>query len=232
MSNQDTHIPEHVALILDGNRRWAKQQGIPTLEGHRAGYNRLKEACDWFYGRGVKELSAYIFSTENWNRSQEEVSYLMDLARWIFKKELKEFEKRNVKLRVVGLRERVSDDLLKAIDEAEERTKDNDGGVLNLCFNYGGRPDILHAAKTIVKKGYKPEEVTEEVFSNSLTTSGMRDVDLLVRTSEQRLSGFLPWESVYAEILFLPDILWPEFSEDTVEEVLTEYSARQRRFGK
>lgn len=224
-------VPAHIGIIMDGNRRWAKDRGLSTMEGHQAGVDALKRTAERALDRGVQELSVFAFSTENWKRTQEEVSGLMDIFRWVFNDQVDELHEKNIRMRVVGSREGVPDDLLKSIDAAEEKTKDNTRGVLNLLFNYGGRRDITEAVSRIVKRGVDPEDVTEDTVSESLATQGMRDVDLLIRTTEFRLSGFLAWETVYAEICFQPDVMWPDYGKDTLDEAIQFYQQRQRRFG-
>lgn len=224
-------IPGHVGVIVDGNRRWAKSRGIPVLEGHRKGYQLLKDAADWLFERGVKELSAFIFSTENWNRSAQEVSDLMDLTRWVLKNEVEQMHKKNIRVRVSGLRSHVAEDILKLIDDVVEKTKHNTKGVLNLCFNYGARADIVNAAKKLIDGGTSATDINEGTFARELSTSGMADVDMVIRTSEQRLSNFLLWESAYAELYFLPEKLWPDMREQDFSEALAWYGGRKRRFG-
>lgn len=224
-------VPAHIGIIMDGNRRWAKDRGLSTMEGHQAGVDALKRTAERALDRGVQELSVFAFSTENWKRTQEEVSGLMDIFRWVFNDQVDELHEKNIRMRVVGSREGVPDDLLKSIDAAEETTKDNTRGVLNLLFNYGGRRDITEAVSRIVKRGVDPEDVTEDTVSESLATQGMRDVDLLIRTTEFRLSGFLAWEAVYAEICFQPDVMWPDYDRNTLDEAIQFYQQRQRRFG-
>lgn len=224
-------VPAHIGIIMDGNRRWAKDRGLSTMEGHQAGVDALKRTAERALDRGVQELSVFAFSTENWKRTQEKVSGLMDIFRWVFNDQVDELHEKNIRMRVVGSREGVPDDLLKSIDAAEEKTKDNTRGVLNLLFNYGGRRDITEAVSRIVKRGVDPEDVTEDTVSESLATQGMRDVDLLIRTTEFRLSGFLAWETVYAEICFQPDVMWPDYGKDTLDEAIQFYQQRQRRFG-
>lgn len=226
--NQAT-VPNHIAFIMDGNRRWAKANGTPKLEGHRRGYQAIKKITKHAVNRGVKEISFFAFSTENWDREEEEVSYLMDLARMVFKAELNDLEKEGLKVRVPGLSDKVAPDLAEMINEVTERTKDNTRATINYCFNYGGRADILQAVNKLILAG-KP--VTSQEFSKALSTDGMSDVDLLVRTSEYRLSGFLPWESVYAELYFVPNIYWPDFDEKQLDKAIAFFASRQRRFGR
>lgn len=226
-----TEVPAHIGIIMDGNRRWAKQRGLSTMEGHQAGYEALKRTAERALDRGVKELSVFAFSTENWKRAKEEVDGLMDLFRWIMKEQINDLHEKNIRVRVLGSPEGVPEDLSDSIEAAEARTQDNTRGTLNVLFNYGGRRDIIEAVSKIVSHDIAPEEVTEDTVSRHLVTAGMRDLDLLMRTSEYRLSGFLPWESIYAEIYFRPDLLWPDFNEAELDEAISFYQQRQRRFG-
>lgn len=225
-------IPAHIGIIMDGNRRWAKQRDMEIIEGHQAGFETLKKTAEHALDRGVKELSVFAFSTENWRRAKEEVEGLFDLFRWVFQTQMEELHQKNIRVRVVGSREGVPQDLLDNIDEAQQRTRSNDRGILNVLFNYGGRQDIIEACRQLLTQQTKPEDIDEAAFSVALTTSGMRDVDLLIRTTEYRLSGFLPWESVYSEIYFQPDVLWPDFDGEELDKAITFYGQRHRRFGK
>ncbi|MFA5029594.1 MAG: polyprenyl diphosphate synthase [Patescibacteria group bacterium] len=221
----------HLAIIMDGNRRWAKEHGLPTLEGHRRGYNKLKEVGEWCIDRGIKTLTIYAFSTENWNRSEEEVGYLMDLLHRALTKEVAEFNRRGIKLKIIGSRERLSEKLKTAIIEAEEATKNNERGLLNICLNYGGRLEIVEAVKKIVQSGRPAQEIDENLISQNIWLAGQTDPDLIIRTSgEQRLSGFLTWESVYSELLFVK-CHWPEFSQTDLDTAIEEFNKRNRRFG-
>lgn len=224
--------PRHIAIIMDGNRRWAAREGVSVDEGHRAGYQTLRQTATAIFDRGVPILSVYAFSTENWQRGQEEVGGLMKLLRFVLKSEVKSYyQKEGIRLLMSGSREGVAADILKGIDKAVAQTKDNQRGTLNVCFNYGGRADLVGAAKKLVSDGVAADAVDEATFSSRLSTAGLPDVDLLIRTSEYRLSGFLPWESTYAEIFFLPDLLWPDFSKEHLDLALQFYKTRQRRFG-
>jgi undecaprenyl diphosphate synthase len=225
-------IPTHIGIILDGNRRWAKANRKTIIQGHRAGYNKLDKVADYAFSKGVKELSVYAFSTENWKRSQEEVKDLMNLVRWIAEKKLDIFHRKGVKIVVSGSKDRVAKDILRSMDEAVEKTKDNKKGTVNICFNYGGRADITEAVRKLVAKGITTEDVSEDAISNQLSTVGLHDVDLVIRTSEYRLSNFLPWESIYAEIYFAPDIYWPDFDGKEFDKALDFFATRKRRFGK
>jgi len=222
---------KHLAIIMDGNRRWAKAKGLPTLEGHRRGYGKMKEVGDWCLARGIKILTIYGFSTENWSRAEGEVKYLMDLIYLALTKELPFYMKRGIRLRIIGSREKLSDKLISAIDEAEEKTKNNKNGVLNLAINYGGRLEIIEAVKKAIRGGISAENLAEETISQNAWMAGQAEPDLIIRTSgEQRLSGFLTWESVYSELLFI-DKNWPEFSEADLDQAIEDFKSRQRRFG-
>lgn len=225
------HIPTHIGFILDGNRRWAKAQGLPKLEGHRRGYDNLKSIAEACLDRGIKVVSAYIFSTENWQREESEVSYLMDLALKIFTRDLQEFDDKGFRIIISGVREKLSDKLLQAIDESMERTRNNTKGILNLCFNYGGQLEITEAVKKIVAAGTAADQITTDTIRDNLFAPELPPVDFIVRTSgEQRLSNFLLWDSAYAELCFV-STPWPAFSAAELDEVLADYQTRQRRFG-
>lgn len=224
-------VPRHVGYILDGNRRWAKTHGLPIYEGHLAGYNSLKDVAQATLDSGVEYMSAFIFSTENWNRSADEVKKLMALTLQILKTDLPEFKRRNIRLRVVGSRERVSPKILKAIDTAEAETADNTGGELLLCFNYGGQLEIVDAVKKIVQSGTAAEDVTEELIARHLYAPEVPPIDVIVRSSgEQRLSNFMLWRAAYSEFIFV-DKNWPDMTKDDVTSIMEEYAKRQRRFG-
>lgn len=226
------HKIKHLAIIMDGNRRWAKDHGLPSIEGHRRGYNKLKEVGEWALDRGVKYFTVYAFSTENWNRSKKEVDYLMKLLQEALTKELPYFMKKNIRLKVIGSRERLSEDLKKAINKAEKETANNSRGTLSLAINYGGRLELIEAVKKIIKKGVKPEAVTEEMISENIYTEGIPNPDLVIRTSgEHRLSGFLTWQTVYSELYFIKKH-WPAFTEKDLEVAFEEFESRQRRYGK
>lgn len=229
--NQSITVPVHLGLILDGNRRWARDQGLPTLEGHRKGYENLKTIARHAFEKGVKYVSAYIFSTENWDRSKEEVDYLMSLAMKIAIKDSKELIKENIKIVVLGVEEKVPPKLIKAWRDTEEDSKNNTGGVLALCFNYGGTREITDAVQAIVTSGISANEVTEEVIAEHLYHPEIPDVDLMVRTSgEQRLSNFMLWRMRYAEMYFAP-MHWPALTTADLDDAFTEYTNRNRRFG-
>ena len=223
--------PRHIGFILDGHRRWAQEHGIPLLEGHRQGYKNFKKIGLAALDRGVECVSAYVWSKENWQRSAEEVGYIMKLLLWVAKHELKEIHERGVRICFLGNDERLDPKILKAIKHAETVTKDNTKGTLALCLNYGGQQEIVDATKAIIKEGIAPAEITPERFESFLYAPEIPPVDLLIRSSgEQRISGFMLWRIAYAELMFV-DKKWPDFSIEDLDAALAEYSSRQRRFG-
>ena len=227
----DLVIPKHIGYIVDGNRRWAKQHGLPTYEGHLAGYNTVQEVVEATFKAGVEYISAYIFSTENWKRTEDEVSKLMGLVLRLLTSDLPIFEKNNIRLRVIGSREKVNERILNAIDNAEAVTANNTAGTLAICFNYGGQLEIVDAVKKIIQSGKSADEVTTELISQNLYASEMPPVDIVVRTSgEQRISNFMLWRAAYSEMLFI-DKLWPDMTKDDVTDIIQEFSRRSRRFG-
>jgi undecaprenyl diphosphate synthase len=223
--------PQHIGYIVDGNRRWAKTHGLPAYEGHLAGYNALQEVAIATFDAGIPYMSAYTFSTENWKRSEEEVGKLIGLTVRLLTADLHLFEERNVRLRVLGSREGLPDKVIKAINNAEQRTASNTTGTLAVCFNYGGQVEIAEACKKIVQSGVGIEEITPELVEKNLYAPEVPPIDLVVRTSgEQRLSNFMLWRAAYSELLFL-DKAWPDMTKDDVTAILEEYSRRSRRFG-
>ena len=230
-----TNIPSHIAIIMDGNRRWAREKGKEASEGHKAGAERLESIAKYCNSIGVKILTVYAFSTENWKRSQSEVSTLMLLLKNYLSKFSKQANKDNIKIQVLGNIEKLDKGLKKSINDAIERTKDNTGLIVNVAFNYGGRDEITRAVKVISQKVLNNEllvdDITEDLISNNLYTKGQPDPDLLIRTSgEQRLSNFLPWQLVYSEFLFV-DKNWPDFTEEDLDQAIIEYQKRTRKFG-
>ncbi|MEK7208399.1 MAG: polyprenyl diphosphate synthase [Patescibacteria group bacterium] len=222
--------PQCVGIIMDGNRRFARERGLPTLEGHRRGYEKLKEALKWVRECGASYLVVYAFSTENWNRTAEEVSYLMDLFRLVFRKELGGFKKDGYRVRCIGERERFAPDLQEMTRNAEEETAGGAGPTLVLALSYGGRAEILAAANAAIEGGERA--LTEERFRRYFWSHDIPDPDLIIRTGgEMRLSGFLPWQSVYSE-LFFTDTYWPDFSKEEFFSILDGFSERTRNFGK
>lgn len=225
----------HVAIILDGNRRWARSKKMLPQLGHREGAKNLENFAIEANKMGLKYLTVYVFSTENWKRSKEEVGYLMKLFHIYFARLKKRLSKYNMKIKFLGIDENVEEKILKEKKEAEELSKESTGLQLNVCFNYGGRREITDAAKKIAQKvldgKLKIDEITEEVFANNLYTAGIPDPDILIRTSgEKRLSNFLPWQLTYTEFFFV-DKHWPEFSIEDLKDVLEQYKNRDRRFG-
>lgn len=222
----------HLAIILDGNRRWAKARGLPSLFGHKEGVEAVKRTIDACIKYKIKYLTVYAFSTENWQRSEEEVGYLMGLALENIGGGIDYFNERGVKLKIFGRLDNLEPKLAKAFEKAVAATATNEVLNFNVCFNYGGRSEIIQAIRQIIKTGIKADEVTEELVSNYLYSAGQPEPDMIVRTSgEMRLSNFLPWQSVYSEFYF-PSYHWPDFDESKVKEVIEEFSQRQRRFGK
>lgn len=233
MLKKTKKIPFHLGIIIDGNRRWAKKRGLPFFEGHRKGYNKVGKIGEWCNKRGIKILTLYTFSTENWNRSKKEVSYLMDLlSKALNKKSIKKLHQKKIKLQVIGQRERLSELLQKRIKEAEKLTKNNKEGILNLAISYGGRPEIIQAVKNIIEKKISANKITEDLINQNLWTAGLPYPDLIIRTGGvQRLSNFLTWQSAYSEFYFTKKY-WPAFTEKDLDKALIDYSQRQRRFGR
>jgi undecaprenyl diphosphate synthase len=224
-------VPQHIGYIVDGNRRWAKKHGIPVYEGHLAGYNTSIEVVMASFDAGVKVVSTYTFSTENWKRAESEVSKIMGLVIRLLSSDLHILQENNIRLRMVGARDRLSKSILKAIDEAETATAANTRGTLAVCFNYGGQLEIAEACKRIVQAGTPAEEVTPELIAQNLYVPDLPPVDLVVRTSgEQRLSNFMLWRAAYSEFIFL-EKFWPDMTKDDINDILEEYSRRGRRFG-
>ena len=221
---------KHIAIIMDGNRRWAKNKNLPSAIGHKKGVDSLKatmRACDDF---GIKYLTVYAFSTENWNRKPEEVNFLMDLLGQTLKNELKEMHDNNVVISFIGDTTKLSVKLQDILNNAVETTKNNTGVNLQIAFNYGARDEIVHAVKEIIEMGEK--EITEEVISKHLYTKNIPDPDLLIRTGgEMRISNYLLWQIAYSEIIIRQEF-WPEFDKNILAECVIEYNRRNRRFGK
>lgn len=231
MTQKIESAPQHLGLILDGNRRWAREHGLPTAEGHRQGYLALKKVCKSAIKHGVRYVSAYVWSTENWKRDRQEVQDIMKLFLWVFKHEVKELDAEGIRLRVIGSKLQLGHALARAIHAAEERTKDNTRGTLLLCLDYGGQQEIVEAMKQIAASGVAPDDITPELISKYLYAPDVPPVDLIIRTSgEQRLSNFMMWESAYSELAFCKGY-WPDFSEADLTREIDHYSRRQRRFG-
>jgi len=229
-------IPNHVAVVMDGNGRWAKKRGLPRTAGHEAGEAALFDVVQGAIQIGVKELSAYAFSTENWRRSPEEVKFLMGFNRDVLRRRRDEMNDLGVRIRWVGRPQRLWGSVISELQEAEELTKKNKILTLNMCVNYGGRSELVDAvqavATEVAKRKIKPGQITEKLISKHLYNPKMSDVDLFLRSSgEQRTSNFLPWQSVYAEFVFM-DVLWPDVDRNTLWKAIEIYAERDRRFGK
>ena len=235
MNEQKIKIPNHVAIILDGNGRWAQEKGLSRSQGHSAGFENLKELAEYVFSKGVKVLSVYAFSTENFKRSKPEVDFLMNLFASKFKEYSKQLKEQNIKLVFSGKKlAPLPDSVINTMNEAEELTKDNTGGIFNICVNYGGRSEIVEATKKISTKvlnnELNVEDITEEEFNHYLFQD-LPDVDLMIRTSgEQRISNFLLWQISYAEFYF-PHVFFPDFDKEEFDKALLEYTKRDRRFG-
>ncbi len=223
--------PKHVAVIVDGNRRWAKAKNLPSLEGHRAGYTRVKELARWLFARGVKFASFYLFSRENWNRSAEEVAYLFNLLDDGLERDVKDFVRDGIRLRFAGSRTELKPRTQKLMRQAEAETAAGTKGTIVACINYGGQQEIVEGVRKLAAEGTNLAELTPEGLKAGLTTAQVPPVDLMIRTSgEQRISNFLLWELAYAELYFTP-VLFPDFSEKNLDEALVWYHSRERRFG-
>lgn len=232
---ENENLPIHIAIIMDGNRRWAKKRNLPVSLGHKAGAETLEKIVRYANKIGIKYVTVYAFSTENWKRTQKEVSALMAL----FQNYLDDYSKRadsdNIKMQIIGKRDGLSERMIKSINKCEEKTKNNTGTVFNIAINYGGRDEILNAVKTIANQvknnELKLDDITEQTISENLYTKGEPDPDLLIRTSgEQRLSNFLPWQLSYTEFLFV-DKYWPDFTEENLDDAIKVYQKRNRKFG-
>lgn len=222
-------LPQHIAIIMDGNGRWAQARGKKRVFGHKAGMERAREMAETCGELGIKYLTLFAFSSENWNRPADEVSFLMDLFATSLKNESKKLNKNNVKLKVIGNKAGFDKGLQKAIDKAEELTADNNGLILNIAANYGGRWDIMQASQQLLTSG---QEQTEANLTQFLATGTAPEPDLLIRTGgEKRISNFLLWQAAYSELYF-SDVLWPDFDSEQLQLALADYAQRQRRFGK
>ena len=225
------HFPNHIAIIMDGNGRWAEQRGLSRLEGHWAGVENLHSLVEYLDDQKLKYLTVYGFSTENWKRPEEEVEGLLCLLEEAIKQKTLKLHRRGIKLRHLGRLDELSPGLQLATNKALELTKNNTGLVFSIAFNYGGRAEILEAIQRLIAEGVPPQDVDEKLLNNYLYTAGLPDVDLLIRTGgEIRLSNFLMWQTAYAEYYFT-EVLWPDFDKKEVDKALLSYSQRQRRFG-
>ncbi len=234
---EDSNIPVHIGIIMDGNRRWARKRLLPEQLGHKEGVETLERIAKYCQAKGIRYLTVFAFSTENWNRSKEEVDYLMSLLKKNIVDFDKRFQNRDIRIQLVGNRNKIPQDLLDGIDEIEARTKDKKGLTMNIAINYGGRDEIVSATQKIAKavmegKIKTIESIDESLLSQYMFTKDIPDPDLIIRTSgELRTSGFLTWQSVYSEWYFTKT-LWPDFNEQEMEKALEEYKKRKRKFGK
>ena len=235
MNNTKDNI-RHIAIIMDGNGRWAKKRGLPRSMGHRKGAEVVKEICQAAGDAGIKYLTLYAFSTENWKRPQEEVDSLMDLLRQYLKSDLKELKEKGVCIRFIGEREMLPTDIIKSMEKLEAETANNDKMTLCIALSYGSRQEIVHAAKKVaelVKRGdIRIEDIDEKIFSDMLYTHDIPDPDILIRTSgEQRISNYLLWQLAYSEFFFV-EAYWPDFTKEMLNDVIEKYKTRERRYGK
>jgi undecaprenyl diphosphate synthase len=224
-------VPQHVAFIMDGNGRWANQRGLPRLEGHRVGVERIQRVLEFLVGKGIKYATIYAFSTENWNRPPDEVQGIMELLHEALQEQTEAIHEKNVRVVHIGKADRLSPALKEAVAHAQWLTRNNTALTLNVAFDYGGRDEILEAVKRIVKDGVPPEKIDEKLFSRYLYTAHSPDPDLIIRTAgELRLSNFLLWQSAYSEYYHTP-VLWPDLDAAELEKALESFNRRQRRFG-
>ena len=229
--SKESSLPCHVAIIMDGNGRWASQRGLPRLEGHRAGARGVRKVVKAFADRGVKYLTLFAFSTENWSRPPEEIAGLVQLLAESVEEEALFFHRHNIKLRHIGKLDRLPREPKQKVEAAVELTGNNTGMTLCLAFDYGGRSEIVDAVRRIKKDDISPKKLTEAVFSGYLNTGDIPDPDLIIRTGgEFRLSNFLLWQAAYSELYFTP-VLWPDFGKKEIDKALLDYGQRQRRFG-
>jgi undecaprenyl diphosphate synthase len=224
-------VPYHLGIIPDGNRRWAKAKGRPSLKGHQAGMEASRRVALAAFDRGVKYMTMYAFSTENWKRTQEEVGYLMDIFHKFLLNEYREFDDRGVRFQLIGRRDGLSRKFQDTVKKIEERTASYPNGTLAWCLNYGGQLEIADAAAALISEGVSPAEVTPELLAGKLYEPEIPPLDLIIRSSgEKRLSGFMLWRAAYAELYFV-DQHWPDFTVEDLDAALAEYAGRQRRFG-
>lgn len=232
MNQSKNSLPQHIGIMIDGNRRWAKAKKIPSFLGHKKGIERVVEIIDYAFKKNIKVLTLYGFSTENWKRSKEEVDYLMALFTEFARKYAPSFKKKGIQFRHLGNIEKLPKTLQKEIKKAQKLTKNNNKMFLNIALSYGGRDEIVRAVKKIIKKKISVEKINEKIIMDHLDTKGLPEVDLIIRTSgEMRLSNFLPFQGTYAELYF-PKVYWPDFNKKQFDLALKEFQKRQRRFGK
>lgn len=235
MEFNNEKLPQHIAIIMDGNRRWAKNKGLPISQGHKEGAKTLEKIVRYANKIGIKHITVYAFSTENWKRAEDEVGALMLILKNYIEDYSKRADTENIKVKFLGDTNALPKNMHKGIKNCIERTKDNTGIIFNIALNYGGRLELIRATKEIAKKvkqnEIEIEDIDEDVISNELYTAGQPDPDLVIRTSgELRLSNFLPWQSVYSELLFI-EKYWPDFSEEDFDNAIIEYQKRTRKFG-
>jgi len=232
MNNKNKIIPVHIAFIMDGNRRWAKEKGKPLFLGHKKGAEIFKKVVNYAADIGVKIITAFAFSTENRDRPKEEVDYLMNLFIDWLDSQLREMKEKNICFRLIGNRIGIPEKVLNKIDQVEKETFGNNSLIINFAFNYGGRDELTRAMQKIADQKIPSELINERLIEKNLDLAGQPDPDLIIRTSgEQRLSGFLPWHSAYSELYF-PKVYWPDFDEAELDKAIEEFNRRQRRFGK
>ena len=232
---EQENLPQHIAIIMDGNRRWAKAKGLPVAFGHKEGAKTLEKIVRYAKKVGIKYITVYAFSTENWKRNEEEVSTLMNLMQSYLDDYSKRADSENIKVNILGSRKKLSEKMINSVEKCMEKTKNNTGITFNIALNYGGRDEIVKAVKNIAQKvqndEMKLEDITEQTISDNLYTKNQPDPDLLIRTSgEIRLSNFLPWQLVYAEFVFI-EKNWPDFNEKDLDEAIEIYQKRNRKFG-
>jgi len=228
---EEQPVPQHIAIIMDGNGRWAKKRGMPRLAGHQAGTENLRRVISACVELGVRYLTIYAFSTENWGRPREEVEGLLKILESVIERELNELHKEGVQLQHIGRLERLPETLRKKVADAIELTRNNDRLTVIIAFNYGGKDEIVHAVEQIIRAGIKPEDINEELISQHLFTVGIPDPELVIRTSgEMRLSNFLVWQAAYSELYITP-VLWPDFGREELIKAIKAYRQRNRRFG-
>lgn len=226
-----TALPRHIAFIMDGNGRWAKQRGLSRLDGHRAGVNNVRPIIKLLHSKGIKYVTLYAFSTENWRRPEDEVNGLFHILEEMIATESQELCKNGIRIRHIGSLEGLSPNLQESINNALKLTADNTGMILGVALNYGGRAEIIDAVRQIITSGARPEQINEKKFRDYLYTADFPDVDLVIRTGgEIRTSNLLIWQTAYSEYYFTP-VLWPDFNEEELEKALQSFSQRERRFG-
>ena len=235
MNDQSPCVPTHVAIIMDGNGRWASQRGLPRFEGHRRGVDSLRRTITAAEALGIRYRTVYSFSSENWRRPMAEIAELMGLLRRFIRNDLADLHARNVRIRVIGVNDGLSPDIVALLDEAEKLTSNNTGLTFVVAFNYGSRREMTDAVRSLAEEvasgRLKPSDITEEMFAAKLDTVGIPDPDVVIRTSgEQRLSNFLLWQASYSELVFSP-VLWPDFGHEALVAAIDEFRQRDRRFG-